>query len=201
MGNTGELDAIMSLCLAQVTFSLSFASRFGIDKVTGRIYTTSAQPTTDLDRELTDTFYLSVDAIDGGGLSASSKIIIKLNDLNDNAPKFVLNSFSGSIEENSVKWLENVHLMAIDLDVGLNAMIKYGIIGGDFHHLFDIDNNRITLKNNKTLDFEELYRFVNKSNLISNDEILLNLVVEAKDSGDKPLTDQEVINVIVKVSY
>jgi hypothetical protein len=188
-------------------FMLFLFRRFAIDNTTGRVFTISENPPIDLDRELVDTFYLSVDAIDGGGLCTSCKLIVKLNDLNDNAPKFLPKhklSFMGSIEENSIKWLENVYLMAVDADLGSNAFIQYEIIGGDFYHMFDIDSdnsNRLVLKNNKTLDFEELFKSINKTtNLFNNNEILINLVVEARDGGTPSLSDKALINVIVKVN-
>ena len=83
---------------------------------------------------------MSVDAIDSAGLRTSVQIIIKLNDLNDNAPQFLNNLFSlniqknnsninnkkiannilvGYIEENSAKWLESIKLQAVDRDIRL----------------------------------------------------------------------------------
>ena len=56
---------------------------------------------------------MSVDAVDGGGLRTSAKVIVKLEDENDNVPKFLFpnnNVFTGRIEENSVKWLEKIEL-------------------------------------------------------------------------------------------
>jgi cadherin 23 len=156
--------------------------RFQIDKDTGRIYTISRNPTQQLDRELIDTYYMSVEAIDGGGERTTVQIIIKLNDLNDNAPQFLNNLFSltsfgdnnhsqafnftnnvivGFIEENSAKWLEPIRLQAIDRDVGLNGEVIYEIVDGDYmQNLFKIDEitNSIALKDNVTLDFEELLR-------------------------------------------
>ena len=154
--------------------------RFQIDKTTGRIFTIGINPSQQLDRELIDTFYMSVDAIDGGGLRTSIQLIIKLNDMNDNAPKIlnninnangVLNStnnnnnFSnvivGFIEENSLKWLEPIHLQAVDRDIGKNGAIIYEIVDGDFlvdHFKIQEKTNMIGLQENVTLDFELLYK-------------------------------------------
>ena len=153
--------------------------RFQIDKNTGRLFTISMNPTQQLDRELIDTFYMSVDAMDGGGLRTSIQLIIKLNDLNDNAPKLLNNimnangllnstnnnNFSnflvGYIEENSLKWHEPIHLQAVDRDIGKNGAIIYEIVDGDFlvdHFKINEKTNMISLRDNLTLDFELLYK-------------------------------------------
>lgn len=150
--------------------------RFEIDKHTGRIYTISTKPHQQLDRELVDTYYLSVEAIDGGGLRTSVQVIVKLNDLNDNRPQFfnnlldkmaglqhnesnLNNMLIGYIHENSQQWIQPIKLQATDRDMGPNAAIKYEIVDGDFFvDYFEINMNMIVLKANLTLDFEELYQ-------------------------------------------
>jgi hypothetical protein len=62
---------------------------FGIEQHSGRIYTTSMNPKVELDRERVDTFHMSVDGTDGGGLRKSVQVVVKLRDLNDNVPSFV----------------------------------------------------------------------------------------------------------------
>lgn len=183
---------------------------------------------------------MSVDAIDSAGLRTSVQIIIKLNDLNDNAPQFLNNLFSfniqknnsninnkkiannllvGYIEENSAKWLESIKLQAVDRDIGINSMISYEIIGGDYlTDYFKIDNktNTIVLKDeNKFLDYEEIYEmhsmknYLNvKSSILSDygfdtvelnsDEIDINLVILAKDWGEPSLNSTIVAKIIVK---
>lgn len=144
-----------------------------------------------------DTFYISVDAIDSGGLRTSVQVIIKLNDLNDNAPQFLNNMFSlnllknnsnnkivnnnmlvGFIEENSAKWLESIKLQAVDRDIGLNSAIVYEIIGADYlADYFTIDNktNTIVLKDDdKMLDFEELLEMHSMKTYLSTKSSILN---------------------------
>jgi len=209
--------------------------RFQIDRYTGRIYTISLNPSVQLDRELIDTFYMSVDAVDGGGLRTSIQIIVKLNDLNDNAPQFLNNLISlnglsnstnttnnniliGFIEENSSKWIEPIRLQAVDRDIGLNGIVAYDIIDGDYmmnYFKIDRNTNSIVLKENVTLDFEELYKLhhnnksskpISKaksylSNLLLNPgEIDLNLVINAYDLGEPSLSTKIIVKIIVKVS-
>jgi hypothetical protein len=143
---------------------------FEIDKITGRLYTIATKPHQQLDRESIDTFYMTIDATDGGGLTASVQLIIKLNDLNDNEPQFlntildnkisfnnitttptIINnlhfnnneksSIYGYIEENTNSWLMPIRLEAIDKDIGNNGIISFNIIGGDkYASAFTINN-------------------------------------------------------------
>jgi len=201
--------------------------RFEIDKHTGRIYTISTQPHKQLDRELVDTYYLSVEAIDGGGLRTSVQVIIKLNDVNDNRPQFFHNLLEkmtdkesnsnsiliGYIQENTQQWIQPIRLQATDRDVGQNAAIKYEIVDGDFFvDYFDIDMNTIVLKANLTLDFEELYQLKQEnkhqaeriapssslSSIINQGEIDLNLLIRVKDQGSPSLSSDIVAKIIVK---
>lgn len=212
--------------------------RFQIDKNNGRVFTISENPNVQLDREAIDSYFMSVDAIDGGGLRTSAQLIIKLNDLNDNYPQFTNNLFSlnglsnsnqklnqnksniliGYIEENSAIWQESIKLQALDRDIGLNGVIEYEIIDGEcFKEYFQIENktNKIVLKKNLTLDFEEIYRIKQKTNFevnsitgpISNDihnlvlnpgEIDINLVVIARDLGVPSLSSRITAKIIVK---
>lgn len=190
-------------------------NRFEINNETGRIYTISKHPHQELDREEVDTFYLSVDAIDGGGLRSTAKVIVKLNDLNDNPPQFVYsnanNFFTGLIEENSIKWLENVKLQSFDHDIGMNGAVVYKIVDGDCIDKFSIDKktNKLVLRENVTLDFEELYELKKSKKLFGsddfanntetpNDEIHLHLIVLVRDLGFPSQMTRTVVRIIVK---
>ncbi|CAF0900840.1 unnamed protein product [Brachionus calyciflorus] len=197
--------------------------RFQIEKVSGRVYTISDNPTVQLDRESIDTFYMSVEAIDGGGLRTSVQLIIKLNDLNDNAPQFTNNLKNkidsnnyliAWIEENSSKWLEQVKIQAFDRDKGKNGMIEYEIIEGDcFKDYFTINNKtqKIELKDNLTLDFEQIFYYKQKnyfhsktmpnqySNFVLNPgEIDINLIIQAKDLGTPSLSSNIIVKIVIK---
>ena len=116
----------------------------------------------------------------------------------------------GSIEENSLKWTEKVLLKTVDLDAGLNANVIYEILDGDLADRFAIESNVIVLKNNQTLDFEEIYmlkeqdklnkvKFAGDESLLENDEIELHLIVKAKDFGEPQLSSTALVKIIVKV--
>ncbi|XP_022814914.1 cadherin-23 [Spodoptera litura] len=57
------------------------------------------------------------------------KVHVIINDVNDNAPKFVSNIFTGGITTEADFGIEFMHVKAIDLDEGENAKISYYLIG------------------------------------------------------------------------
>ncbi|RNA00245.1 cadherin-23 [Brachionus plicatilis] len=199
----------------KITYELlNGQDRFEIDKESGRVHTTSKNPSVELDREAIDTFYMNVEAIDGGGLRTSAQMIIRLNDVNDNAPEFVNNLKIGWIEENSATWLEPVKVQAFDRDIGKNGAVTYEIIEGDcFKEYFIISNQSqtIELKNNLSLDFEQIYYYKQKNSLqikslgnqtlnfaLNPGEIDINLIVEARDQGIPSLSSKILVKIIVK---
>lgn len=166
--------------------------RFDIDSKTGRVYTIATEPTQQLDRELIDTFFMSVDAYDGPGLRTSIQLVVKLTDINDNRPQFIFNNnqnsaglktssmnstdgkyLIGYIEENAAKWIECVRLQATDRDIDLNGQIEYQVESAEFYfkEYFEITNENSTyylrLKMNRVLDFEEIYELKKKSLLLN----------------------------------
>lgn len=203
-----------------------FENRFEIEQSTGRVFTISHKPTLELDRESIDTYYMNVDAVDGGGLRTSVQLIIKLEDVNDNKPQFINNLFSldslttnsthtliGFIEENQSNWFEPIRLQAFDRDIGMNGLIEYTIASdeGDifFRDLFIVDSytKSIALKHNTTLDFEQIFTLKkNKTNQSKTDdkvildpgEIDINLVVIARDFGSPSLSSKINARIIVK---
>ena len=53
-----------------------------------------------LDRETIDTYYLTYEAKDGGGLRTTIQLEIQLLDENDNAPKILRDLYDGYVKEN-----------------------------------------------------------------------------------------------------
>lgn len=68
---------------------------FTIDRKSGKIFTTAR-----LDREKQKTYEIPVMATDGGGRSGFLTVKIKVDDENDNAPKFLLKEYKASIHSN-----------------------------------------------------------------------------------------------------
>ena len=77
---------------------------FTIDETTGEITVAvdADQDHTLLDRETVATHYLTLEAIDGGGLRTLVQVIVTLSDVNDNAPSIARVEYEGYVEENEV---------------------------------------------------------------------------------------------------
>jgi hypothetical protein len=172
---------------------------------------------------------MSVDAVDGAGLRTSVQVVIKLSDVNDNTPQFVINNMNnnlinlyslknetkfliGYIEENSDKWIESVRFQAVDRDIELNAKINYSIEDADykFSSYFEIDPETrfLKLRKGKTLDFEGIYglkqremKFADRQLMMNPGEIDLNLIVMAEDLGVPSLSSKINVKIIIKVTH
>ena len=136
-----------------VTYSIVDGSygMFVIDNITGWINTTSQ-----LDRENKDNYILIVRASDGGTFARHTDVIVVVTvlDSNDHSPKFLANSYSGSVVENSHTESIIVAIEARDMDEGQNAMFEFSVEGGDGKFSVDTAGNLGYVTVNGSLDFE-----------------------------------------------
>ena len=81
----------------------------------------------DLDREMTETFELTVKAETEAtpALVAYTHVTIQIMDINDNVPKFESDPYTISIAENAVVGSKVLRVVANDDDAGVNADISY----------------------------------------------------------------------------
>uniref|UniRef100_A0A3B3S8K6 Protocadherin-20 n=1 Tax=Paramormyrops kingsleyae TaxID=1676925 RepID=A0A3B3S8K6_9TELE len=144
---------------------------------------------TPLDREQQGTYYLWVEATDGGepSLSTVTIVTIILLDVNDNAPVVLFPQSNQSyllVLPTTLPGTSITEVYAVDKDTGMNAVIVYSIIkrkGGE-PGSFDIDpkTGNITLK--KTLNYRGLY----------------SLLVKVSDHGQPdPLSSMVMVNFFV----
>ncbi|XP_076815367.1 protocadherin Fat 1-like isoform X2 [Clavelina lepadiformis] len=106
------------------------SNMFDLDSRTGELFTAAL-----LDRETTARYWLSATATDGGGLTCASKILIDVNDVNDNAPHFVESSLRTSARENAPVDSLIHRVVACDQDMGENGTFSYSLtddINGQF---------------------------------------------------------------------
>ncbi|XP_056625244.1 protocadherin gamma-A11-like isoform X4 [Triplophysa dalaica] len=108
----------------EITYSFSRSSGkaldlFNIDTNTGEITVKG-----DLDYERAKQFELNIEASDKGGLTDSSKVVIDITDVNDNAPVVSVISFSNPIPEDAPPETVIVMLNVKDLDSGGNGQVK-----------------------------------------------------------------------------
>uniref|UniRef100_A0A8C1UYM6 Protocadherin alpha subfamily C, 2 n=1 Tax=Cyprinus carpio TaxID=7962 RepID=A0A8C1UYM6_CYPCA len=132
-----------------------------------------------LDREKQPVIQLILTAADGGNppRSGTSQIIIKVLDINDNAPEFSRPLYKASLVENLSIGTTLIILNATDKDEGTNSEIVYSLRKTGQDHIldiFEIDPNTgaITVKGN--IDFEENNAF--------------EIRAQASDKGQPPMS-------------
>ncbi|KAK2500800.1 hypothetical protein MC885_008239 [Smutsia gigantea] len=95
-----------------------------------------------LDREKQAVFYLTLQATDGGNLSASTTLQIVLLDINDNEPVV-----SGSY---------NIFAHDSDQPDTNNSRLHFSLLPGPYSHNFSVDPNKGVLRNLEPLDREAI---------------------------------------------
>lgn len=171
---------------AKVTYSLvTDTNDFSVDKASG-ILTVS----NNLDRERQELYELRIKATDGGGkgpdnppLYSEAVVRITIDDINDNAPKFSLPSYTVKIREDIPKGSVVAVISASDPDLGSDGEILYSLEDSDSDGTFKIDRSSGTIRTTKPLDFEE--RQVH------------SLIVFANDRGNPSLSSEASVTVNV----
>ncbi|RNA06581.1 protocadherin-9 isoform X2 [Brachionus plicatilis] len=148
----GKVKAIDKDLEQNVTFSIEQSSdSFKIDPSTGVIEAKANL----MDRELKDSFHFQVVASDGLNLE-SVNIFIKLNDLNDNQPRFEKNIYKFQILENKIPFDDEIlgKVKAHDFDQkGSNfSVVRYAFVNENDY--FRVDQVTGDLYQIKELDYE-----------------------------------------------
>ncbi|XP_023559797.1 protocadherin gamma-A4 isoform X14 [Octodon degus] len=141
----------------------------------------------DLDYEDSGFHAIDVEAHDGPGLLARSKVLVTVLDVNDNAPEVTVTSLLSSVQENSspgtVIALFNVH----DSDSGENGLVTCSIQDNLPFRLEKTYGNYHRLLIHRTLDREEVSEY--------------NITVTATDHGTPPLsTDTHISLQVVDIN-
>lgn len=113
-----------------------------------------------LDRESRDNYTLVVTATNMEAYAvASQHINITVSDLNDNVPKFTQAVYESSIYENTTIGTTVARVAATDLDIGINAVIKYWFIPSSGGNVFAVDENTgyVTLQGPIDRETRDLY--------------------------------------------
>ncbi|XP_033119936.1 protein dachsous-like [Anneissia japonica] len=141
----------------------------------------------ELDRERVAQYTLVIAAYDGGNpsLSGTTTLIINVEDVNDNAPMFLLTSYSATVNETVPVGTRILAVTATDLDEGPNGRIFYEINRrqSDPNEIFRIDPLTGDLYLNKPLDYE-----VQQTH---------EIIVVAKDSSPDPLENTAFVTITV----
>ncbi|XP_072526719.1 protocadherin-23 [Salminus brasiliensis] len=110
-----------------------------------------------LDREITDTYSLTVTVVDRGvpPLNSSATVSVTVLDVNDHEPVFNSSEYYAQVSENSLVGTVLVQVFTQDLDLGPNGTVRYDLISGNSMGLFRLDPETGSLEVNGTLDYEE----------------------------------------------
>ncbi|XP_077122262.1 protocadherin alpha-3-like isoform X7 [Ranitomeya variabilis] len=160
-------------------YELSASDYFALDfqKYINQIKSLELVLKKNLDREKQSVHNLSLTAYDGGKprLSGTTRIVITVEDFNDNAPLFDQPFYQCSVNENAVEGTLVFKLNATDLDVGKNGEILYyfsNMVSGEAKESFMLDKYTGEIRVKGMLDFET--------------KKLYEIQVEAIDNGDYP---------------
>ncbi|XP_071949334.1 protein dachsous-like [Antedon mediterranea] len=141
----------------------------------------------ELDRERVPQYTLVIAAYDGGDpvLSGTTTLTINVEDVNDNAPMFLLTSYSATVNESTPVNTKILSVTAMDLDEGLNGQIVYEINRrqSDTDEIFRIDPVTGDLYLNKPLDYET--------------QATHEIIVVAKDSSPEQLENTAFVTITV----
>ncbi|XP_069725646.1 protocadherin beta-15-like [Phaenicophaeus curvirostris] len=149
---------------------------FEIDHKNGEIKLTKP-----LDFETAESYEVSVQATDGGGLSAICKVLVEVLDVNDNAPELVVSSFSSPLPENVSPGTVVAFFTVRDRDAGANGKVTCALEDQLSFSLRPAYKNYYELVTVTTLDREEMARYI--------------VTVTASDAGSPPLTTTQTFTV------
>nr|XP_057919336.1 protocadherin beta-16-like isoform X42 [Doryrhamphus excisus] len=148
---------------------LRLSDLFQINSVTGEVILMG-----DIDYERTKVLQIDIEAVDNGGLSDSSKILIDIIDVNDNSPQMKILSKSDSISEDSAENTVVTMLSVNDPDSGSNGEVKCKI------------NEDIPFKIENTMN--GFYSLVTEVALDRESASQYNITVTCSDEGVPPLS-------------
>uniref|UniRef100_A0A8C6VMM5 Cadherin domain-containing protein n=1 Tax=Naja naja TaxID=35670 RepID=A0A8C6VMM5_NAJNA len=136
-----------------------------------------------IDYEENHNYELSIKATDGGGLSTYCKVLVDIEDENDNAPEIIVSSITNPLPENSPPET----LVAL-----------FGIRDQDSG-----DNGRTTCNTEKNLPFilklteNNYYQLVTQQPLDREETPQYNITITATDQGSPRLTSVTVISILL----
>uniref|UniRef100_A0A3B3Z2Y3 Cadherin domain-containing protein n=1 Tax=Poecilia mexicana TaxID=48701 RepID=A0A3B3Z2Y3_9TELE len=171
-------------------YHLSASDNFAIEIQTGRDGSKFADLVLKkaLDREQQAVHNLILTAVDGGvpTRTGTASIIVRVLDVNDNAPSFDKDQYVVDVMENSPIGSLVIKLNATDLDEGVNGEVEYSLRSkhrGPSSEQFDLNSKTGKLTVKGQLDYEEKQMY--------------ELKVLASDRGSVSLSTQ--CNVVIRV--
>ncbi|XP_060936131.1 protocadherin beta-15-like [Limanda limanda] len=151
------------------------SSKFNMDSHTGEITVGG-----ELNYEKVKHFEIDVGATDKGGLTDTSKVLIEVTDVNDNAPVISIISLSNPIPEDSAPDTVIAMLNIKDLDSGKNGQVKCFISPDLPFKIKSTTSNFYSLVSDDDLDRETVPEY--------------NITITAMDEGSPPYSTNKTIN-------
>ncbi|MEE6478658.1 hypothetical protein FKM82_011933 [Ascaphus truei] len=169
---------------AQITYSFSHISEnaqhlFTIDPQNSDIRTRGQ-----LDYEVTESYEMTVEAKDGGGLVSHCKVSIQIIDVNDNVPEIILTSVSTPIPEDSLSGTVIALINVRDRDSGENGEVTCQIMDALPFKLVSSSSSYHKLVTTSTMDRERTSEY--------------NITIQATDKGSPPLSANKTIRLTIK---
>ncbi|XP_053422781.1 protocadherin gamma-A3 isoform X14 [Nycticebus coucang] len=161
---------------AQVSYILDkmpgkIAQIFYLDSVTGDISILK-----NLDYEDAMFYEIKIEAHDGPGLFSRAKILVTVQDVNDNAPEVTITSVTGSVPEEAAAGREIALINVHDRDSGQNGQITIFVLGN--------------LPFNLEKSIDQYYRLVTAGSLDREQVSEYNISLRATDDGSPPLSTE-----------
>ncbi|XP_063732748.1 protocadherin gamma-A11-like [Eleginops maclovinus] len=143
------------------------------------------------DRESVSEYNITITATDMGSppLSSSTKLHLKISDVNDNAPLFVKNIYSAYITENNSPGASIFSVNARDSDWNQNARISYlledtQVSGSPVSTYVSLNAETGVLSAIRSFDYEQIKE--------------LQVVVKAQDGGSPPLSSNVTVKILIQ---
>lgn len=140
---------------------------------------------TDLDRESVQNYTVMITVRDLGSpsLSVTQNLLLKIEDENDHSPVFSPEFYDKEVREDVDIGTTLLQVSAMDIDIGLNGIVKFFVILGDNNSDFSLDQSSGVLRVQKSLDYERVTNY--------------NLVIQAEDSGDDMRVSTATVSITV----
>uniref|UniRef100_A0A7N6F7B7 Cadherin domain-containing protein n=1 Tax=Anabas testudineus TaxID=64144 RepID=A0A7N6F7B7_ANATE len=143
------------------------------------------------DRESVSEYNITITARDFGSppLSSSTKLHLKISDVNDNAPVFDKNSYSAYITENNSPGFSIFAVSARDSDWNQNARVSYlledtQVNGSPVSSYVSLNSETGVISAVRSFDYEQIKE--------------LQLVVKAQDGGSPPLSSNVTVKILIQ---
>ncbi|XP_058263784.1 protocadherin gamma-A11-like isoform X17 [Hemibagrus wyckioides] len=144
-----------------------------------------------LDREITPAYNITITVSDEGSPSFSSNktLMLKISDVNDNAPVFQRHSYTAYVMENNSPGVSIFAMTATDKDSGNNARISYflediSVNGVSASSCVSVNAESGEILAIRPFDYEQTKEF--------------NIRVKAQDGGNPPLSSNVSVKIIIQ---